>query len=355
MTSDAQNWLAERGWSKNPFTLDIYPSLFVGHSKQIKSLFSNIEESQKYILITGPTGVGKTTLLRYISSRYPSVYVAKPPTTKDDLVKTLESGFVRTSFLERFISNNGATIYNISERMNKKLGRRKAILLVDETHETNVEMLSWLRSIVEQVDGMTLIFAALPTIKENHLKELKTLSERITVDIELSALGRDEVVELIKKRISSVGGSNIEPFTIDSINEIYKATGGFPREVLKMCNSLVHAAIERNASIIDPSYISGEAKPEASVQENSISGGAISALTDKQLEIIKMIAEDKCVTPSQIANACSASYKSQSHALRAMNNILRRLERDGIILRERKGRTYRYFISPQYRSIFIKA
>ncbi len=161
----------------------------------------------------------------------------------------------------------------------------------------------------------------------------------------------------------SVGGRTIEPFTFDALNEIYVLSGGSPREILKVCNNILHRAIERGASIIDRSYFSDFTKPEVTdLGTSEPADGAVDALdmlTDKQIKIIELVGREGHITPSEvvkkIADIEGATYQSDAHALRAVNNILRRLERDRLIIRERKGRTYRYFISPKYRSRFVKA
>lgn len=382
MVSDVSSWLREHGWNKNPFTLDIAPALLVGHSKEINALENGISEGQKYVLITGPTGIGKTTLLKYLAHKYGGYYMPKPPAEKEDIVRFFRSGILKPSLIEKILKNGDTDIYNLAESVNKKLAGKRALLLIDEAHETDIEMLSWLRSLIEQFEGVTVVIAALPKMKEEHLRKLETLAQRITLDIELDALSKDETHELVKKRISSVGGRNIEPFTLDAINRLYRSTGGFPREVIKLCNSIIHKAIENGSSIIDCEYFGFEAQPisssgdaetcagaKKSISANSSAAAAsaakpqqkqqsyndvISALTDKQLEILNIISKDGYSTPSQaITKINAAEYKSGAHALRAMNNILRRLERDGVIARERKGRTYKYFITPQYKSRFV--
>lgn len=363
MLSKASSWFSERNWTKNPFTLDISHSLFVGRKDQLNTVEASIEEGQKYIIITGPTGAGKTTLLKHLAEKYNCMYIPKPPIKKEELVGILKSNILYPSVFHRLFDNKSIDAFNISEHLNKKLKGKKTIILIDEAHETDTEMLAWLRSIIEQVDGITLILAALPKLKEEHLKNLETLSQRVTADIELRAFSKDESVDLIKKRISSVGGKTLEPFTIDALNEVYVLSGGSPREILKVCNGILHRAIEKGASIIDSSYFGDFVRPE--VTDSGVSGpaevstDALEMLTDKQIKIIEFIGQEGHITPSEIVKKASdiegAAYQSDAHALRAVNNILRRLERDRIIIRERKGRTYRYFIAPKYRSRFVKA
>ncbi len=361
MHSKSSLWFSERGWTKNPFTLDISHSLFVGRKAQLDSVVAGIDEGQKYVIITGSTGAGKTTLLKHVSENYNCIYIPKPPAKKEELVGILKSNIIYPSLFHRLFDNGSVNAFNISGHLNMKLKGKRTVLLIDEAHEADIEMLSWLRSIIEQVDGITLILAALPKLKEEHLKSLETLSQRITADIELGAFTKDESVELIKRRIASVGGKTMEPFTLDSVNEIYAASGGSPREILKICNRIIHGAVERGASIIDRSYFGNpEELRDADLSGKEECGAdALDALTDKQIRIIELIGQKGKMTPSDvvknIAAGNDAPYQSKAHALRAVNNILRRLERDRIIVRERKGRAYRYSISPRYRNRFVNA
>ncbi|MBU4300187.1 MAG: AAA family ATPase [Nanoarchaeota archaeon] len=365
MLSKASLWFSEHNWTKNPFTLDISHSLFVGRTDQLNTVENSIEEGQKYIIITGPTGAGKTTLMKYLANKYDCLYIPKPPVKKEELVCILKSNILYPSIFHRLFDNKSIDAFNISEHLNNKLKGKRTVILIDEAHETDIEMLAWLRSIIEQVNGVTLILAALPKLKEEHLKTLETFSQRVTADIELRAFSKDESVELVKKRIVSVGGRTLEPFTLDALNEIYVLSGGSPREILKVCNNIVHKAIEKGASIIDRSYLSDFTKPEitdsGSAMIDSADGiaDALNMLTDKQIRIIELVGQNGHMTPSDIVKKTSdiegSAYQSDAHALRAVNNILRRLERDRIIIRERKGRTYRYFISPKYKSRFVKA
>ena len=76
----------------------------------------------------------------------------------------------------------------------------------------------------------------------------ETLDQRITTRITLNSLTESETSDLIRKRIESVGGPGIKPFTEAAVSKIYQKTGGFPRSILKECDRLVNS-IDR--SIID--------------------------------------------------------------------------------------------------------
>ncbi len=345
-------WYSKIGWKTNPFILDIQPHLIAGCREEIRELVKNITESQKYILITGPTGSGKTTVLKQISEMFSSIYMPKPPTQPEEFVSILRGTILRPCVFDMMLKRDRITIYDLADKINRKYNGKPLIFLVDEAHETNIAVLEWLRTIVDQIDGATVVIAGLPVFKETHLSRLETLKQRITLDMELNGLNKDETIELIRKRIESVGGQNLEPFAYDTINEIYGRTGGFPREVIKMCNHLVHQAIERNSQTIDISYFGKKEEIDAAIDAREI----ISSLTEKQREIIAIVSKTDGITPAELVSRMDLSdYKSEVHALRAINNILRRLEGLDAVSREKRGRSYKYLISPKVRSMMIDA
>jgi len=353
--SKNEKWIAENNWSSNPFTLEIKPRLLVGYSKQTDVLVSNLREQQKHIVLIGPTGAGKTTILKWISSKYNTIYLPKPPTKEDDIVVVFNDNVLKKTLFSRIISaimKDSTNIYNLAEKVNKKQKGKQLVVLIDEAHETETHILEWLRTITDQIEGTTIIFAGLPKIRETHLKKLETLTQRIVADIELTTLTKDETVQLIKRRIESVGGRSIEPFTMDAINEIYRRTGGFPREIIKNCNSLVKKAQRKGAEIIDASFFEDEPVQDTITDIET----SINFMTEKQKVIIDLLKSKGSLTPTQVVSAIDIKeYQSKAHALRAINNILRRLESTNLVVRERRGRTYTYVLSPKVKSILVKA
>lgn len=342
------------GWSKNPFTLHIDPGLLVGYGNELQLLKSNIEEQQKYILVTGPTGAGKTTILKWISNKYDTLYLPKPPTNPEEFVAVFKDALLKPSLFHKIFHVNNLTIYTLGEKLNHKLKDRHLVMLVDEAHETTIQMLEWIRSLSDQAHNMTVILVGLPKLKHELLKELETLGQRITLDIELRSLTKDEMVELIRKRIEHAGGSSIDPFTVDALNEIYERTGGFPREVLKLCNQLTQQAVEREVSSIDATFFHA-INPRK--QETAGTMAVFTELTDKQKQILSILSKTDGVTPPQLVKALfnDEEYASETHALRAINNILKRLETGSFISREKKGRTYVYKLLPKTKSLVVEA
>ena len=351
-TSAVMKWYEHVGWKSNPFTLEIKPHLFVGYKDKLDRLLQAIEAGEKFILITGPTGAGKTTLLKWLSENYFALYLPKPPSSKEELATVFYATVLKPSMLDRILRRMPDGVFSLPEKFNKKYKGKRFVLLVDEAHETGIEVLEWIRSIADQIAGCTTIFAALPKFKDEHLRSLETLRQRITLEIELDALSKDETIELIRKRIEDVGGRGIEPFTYQTVETVYYMAGGFPREVLKLCNELVYAAIERNVYVIDASLIKEPKKEDSKVNVKD----EFESLTEKQREIVLLLSKNDGMTPAQIVKNIDVSdYKSDVHALRAVNNILRRLERDGFVSRSKRGRSYVYKVSPKIKNLLVES
>ncbi len=342
-------WLEKMGWSKNPFALEIHPDLFVGCIETVSAIERGISAGQKYSVIIGPTGSGKTTFLRRISLAHTSYYLPKPPTTKAELLDIFSALFFGTGFARKLFGPKNVTLYNFAENANKKYRGNPPLLLVDEAHEAGIEILEWLRSLADQIDGQKVIFAGLPSFKATHLDKLETLSQRVTVSIAMPPLTKDETFELVKKRVESAGGRGIDPFTSDAISAIFSMAGGFPRETIKLCNSMVIAAEARGASIIDASYLDGTETTKFEAEE------VMSTLTEKQVHLLELLSRGPLTPTDIVSKANLPEYKTKAHALRGVNNMLRRLETMGLVCRERRGKRYKYSLLPKVKTLLVKA
>ncbi len=354
-------WFSKFNWRENPFTFKISPDVFTGYEVQVNAALRHISEHHKIAIITGPTGAGKTTMLKWIEMSHKSLktlYLSKPPFDPNDFVKIFTT-FFGFNLIERLFSRN-ITIFNLPAYINRKLRDKQLVLLIDEAHETNKDVLEWLRVLVDQIDDVSMILAGLPSLEDKIKNKLETFDQRITTRIKLSSLSKAETRELIKKRIESVGGEDIKPFTEDSIAEIFRRTGGFPREVIKLCDKLVNSAIESEKYEIDVgnimNYREVKSEPVASSVQPKFS---IKELPYKQRKILELLSANDWLTPAAIAERLAEQlgevYKTESHAIRSVNNILKRMMKDGLVERETRGKTFVYRLTPKTKTVFVEA
>jgi len=340
--SDPNEWFKSYKWSENPFILNILPDLFVGYKNESADVMRLVKEHHKLIALAGPTGSGKTTMLKWLSenlnSNYDFLYIGKPPERPEEFVDIFNEKYPR--FWGR-IKN----MYQIPNFLNKKLRSKHLIVLFDEAHESNIDVLEWLRVLSDQVENMSIVLSGLPVL-DDHLAKLETLRKRIMGKIELVSLTKEETEQLIKKRIRNVGGSG-EEFN-DLIDAIYDRSGGFPREIIKVCNDVVNEAMKGKKLTKELLVV------EIPKEQLKVSLRFLEELTPTQREIVEMLA--KPMTPGQIANNFDLTkYKSRQHAVRSMNNILKRLMDEGLVERVKEDRAYLYQLSPSIRSIMVKA
>ncbi len=343
-----QEWLNKLGWRENPFTLQIRPELFVGYRKQLEEIYLAIEEKAKISLVLGPTGSGKTTLLSYISSKNENlIFISKPPKTTKEILELHPVIKRKLSFLDRLFFFPPDNIYQYIEKLSKKV-KKPLFLVVDEAHESEIDVLEWFRVLCDQVDNLNLILSALPFFEEK-LKKLETLKKRILHTVTLGTLSKEETVELIRKRVSWVSGKNdLYPFNEEILNYIYNKTRGFPRDVIVLCNKLIDDAVKRDSL---------ELRPLEELEEESKDDilKIISSLPKKQKIILDIIANNEPTSTSEIIEHMDLSkYPSKTHAIRAVNNILKKLCDNNLVERYQVGKTYKYKLTTPTKTVYIK-
>ncbi|NIM47166.1 MAG: AAA family ATPase [Candidatus Aenigmarchaeota archaeon] len=362
MVKDFTNW----GWKENPFVLKIDPKLFVGYDEQVNAVLNHIKNKHRIALITGRTGAGKSTFLKWLETNYDTskLYLSKPPEKSEDFVRLFTDIF-GFSIWERILRKK-PSLYTLHEYINKKLKGDHLVFLVDEAHETNKEILEWLRVLTDQIDNVSLIMAGMPLLEDKIKKNLETLDQRIITRINLISLDKNETKELIKKRIEHVGGSGLKPFTEEAIEKIYDRTGGFPREVLKFCDRLVNSALERNLDVVDEKLIEEHKEiklPKVRLEEPVVTfmpkpptEEQFRNLPFKQKIILELLSKKDWLTPRAIVEDLELkNYKSKGHAIRSVNNILKRLMLDGYVQREARGKAFMYALTPKLKTLFVES
>ncbi|MBI4895120.1 MAG: AAA family ATPase [Candidatus Aenigmarchaeota archaeon] len=332
-------WYGKLGWNQDPFTFEIIPSMLVGYKKELEKVRTAIQSKQKIVLLLGPTGSGKTTFLKWLSANMPEydfLFLGKPPERPEELVYLLNNKY-KPYFWSKLTS-----LYQIPSFLEK---RRPLIIICDEAHESSIKTLEWLRVLSDQTPNLYIIFSALP-IFENHLRsKLESLRKRIASKTELLSISKEEMIDLVRKRISYVGGTDLQPFSQESIDYIYQQSGGFPREILRIADNLINRAAELDKDLITLDILE---KKEEEIKIN------LDEFSDKQKQILELLIQPQ--TTDEIVNQLGLeNFKSKTHGIRAVNNIVKRLLQLGYVERSRKNRNYVYSLSPKLQTIFIKA
>ncbi len=353
-----KEWLQKVGWHENPFNFKIYPDLMVGYKDELTRLQNAIDAENKFSIILGDTGAGKTNLLKWLITHcdsYSNVkYMPKPPKTEDNFLIYLKDELLSPNFIQRLF--NSYSLYNIHHELDKKLDE-PSLLIIDEGHEASPQVLEWVRTIIDHVDNLSVISAGLPEFKETLSENVYTLYNRATDVIYLNSLDKDETIDLVRKRIEKAGGSSLEPFTQSAIMKIYEFADGFPREILRTCNRCVVHAAKNDFSFIEAKDVEdimedNEVQKSRSDQQDEdeevskeVKEDKMKELTEKQKKVVEVMKDQGKCSSGEIADTLDiTSYSSRSHAVRSINNILKRLMENGIVDRERNGRSYNYYL-----------
>ena len=349
-----QSWLGRQGWVSDPFTFAILPELLVGYGRQLEEIGSAIASKQKLALLLGPTGSGKTTILKALAAGLRDkdvVYFPKPPLQPEEFVGV---------FNERYSSGwwvfqkRAKSLFSLPQFLNSALKRSKRdlVLIVDEAHEAPDAVLEWLRVLSDQLDSTTIILSALPAFEQHLAQHLETLRKRISAKIEILSLTKEETAALISRRIAFVGGQN--NFSQIMLDYIYSQTAGFPREVLRFCDHAIKRAANANLDVqaITPEQFIQSVQPTEQPLR-------IDILPERQKQLLELMATfPTAVSPGELVTALIAQnpqeYPTRQHGIRAINNILKRLLELGYLSREPRQKTYVYSLSPRAKTIFVK-
>ena len=168
-------------------------------------------------ILTGPTGVGKSSLLRLFLARLPvnryqTLLVQQTPMEASSLLRLLvrtlneKPGFGRDRLFAQILNKAQAA-------------DRSTLLLIDEAHLLREAALTDLRLLLCGQDGLLQTLAR---------QSLADLLNRVTVRVHLAPLTKDQTVCYLDHRLKTVGGSD-KLFGDDAKARLHDYASGIPR------------------------------------------------------------------------------------------------------------------------------
>jgi len=238
-----------------PFRLSPDPQFLYlsrAHARAKAYMESTIWFTDGFVVVTGEIGSGKTTLIESFLRQLDSdVVIAQINQTQVTAVEFLQSVLVQFGF-SPFKMKKAELIATLNSFLIEQYAAgRKVLLIIDEAQNLTlkvleeIRLLSGIEATKEKV--LRIILAGQPELNEKlDSPELVQLAQRIRLRFHLGALSRDDVRAYVLHRLEIAGANGRQIFADDTFPEIFKYTGGVPRLVNTLCDTVMMAAFNED-------------------------------------------------------------------------------------------------------------
>lgn len=208
-------------------------------------------------LITGQTGVGKSSLLRLVhlhmpQNRFNPIYLHLTSVTPGAFLRLIVS---KLGEQPRF--GKDRLFLQIIERIEKN--DRQTVLFVDEAHLVSHQALVDLRLLVSAGMDAQLPLKIVLTGQDALSTQLKRASladlvNRINVRFHMKALTKDQSTAYILSRLRAAQ-ANDKLFDPGAISLIHEFAGGVPRQINNFATACLILAASRKTAVIDQDLV----------------------------------------------------------------------------------------------------
>jgi len=249
-------YLEFHGFREKPFNLTPDPR-FVFLSKVHREAFAHllygINNRVGFICLTGEVGSGKTTVLRALLSQLDpnhcrTALIFNPCLSAPELLQHINR--------ELGIPTCSSDSPNLLDDLNLFLLQQSAegrtvVLVIDEAQNLQATVLEQIRLIsnleTDKEKLIQIILSGQPElIPILERKEMRQLSQRITVRYHLQPMDFQDTVSYIHRRIVVAGGKGGDLFSGRALWRIYRYSQGLPRLINAACDRALLAAYARD-------------------------------------------------------------------------------------------------------------
>lgn len=255
------------GFVHSPFTLAPDARFFYlsgTHQDALEQLLHSIRRRERFIVLTGEIGTGKTTLCRALLEHLDTTtftsLIVNPLLAVEELLRDVLVDF---GVVSREAARRGraatATRHELASTLRDfvhslvPLGGG-AVLIVDEAQHLSPQVLEELRLLVSMdagAAGLQVVLVGQPALLDVlDDAQMRQLAQRIGLRASLEPLTRDALDAYVAHRLAVAQGSSPVTFDEQALDRIYAASGGIPRVINLLCDRALSIGADAGLSVI---------------------------------------------------------------------------------------------------------
>jgi type II secretory pathway predicted ATPase ExeA len=250
-------YLSHFGLRKKPFGSSPDPGFFYPsstHQEAQRTILRGIESRAGLIWLSGGPGLGKTTVLRSVIERLDSekvqvISLTNPDVSYRGLLEVVYTHLGVELPVSPGLIDLGHHLYRALQQAYEQ--GRNVVLMIDDVQKMPIRTMACILHLQNlETDGQKLIQVVLagrePELS-NILKmgRLKQFRGKVVHRAVIAPLHRDESMEYIRFRVTSVAGVKRFPFTQTALKQIVDHCGGNPRHLNLFCERALEAGWRR--------------------------------------------------------------------------------------------------------------
>jgi type II secretory pathway predicted ATPase ExeA/cell division protein FtsN len=208
------------------------------------------EQPRGYVLVTGPAGTGKSTLVRSVLSRVPVYAVGVVSAAHRAPAAVIEALLRGHEPLDGPFSDTRKRAVLLDMLDHARRQKKPIICIIEDAHLAHVGQLRDLFTAVNLAPDahqlLQLVLVGRPSlISTLEATSLDALRTRIATRVQMTSLNSSEVADYLRDRLEAVGGEHVERiFPAATMRSIAHASRG----VIALCEAIARRSLERAAA-----------------------------------------------------------------------------------------------------------